>query len=326
MKSRDNTLDSVRYLDPVKMMRNNINLMVLIMLFFIGIIASDRFLTTGNMINVFTQISINGVLAAGFTIVCLSGGFDLSLGSTVSVAAVLFMGIQRTNDIWLAIAISLIAGACFGLLNGVLLKVVRGDLGDTFLITLGTALLGRSIAHTYAGGFNIFADNFGPVFRFIGSGRVLGIPIQIIIMLSVMAILQFMLKKTEFGRNIYLIGGNKTASYMSGINVHKVKTIAFIIAGICAVIAAIILTSRTTAASPRSGFGYEFNAAIAAVIGGNRVGGGRGGIVHTLIGVIILGFLTNIMNLMNIATILQMIIKGIMLVLALMADNLRTQS
>ena len=311
--------------DLIRVIRNNINLVALIVILLIGTIASKEFLTPGNMLNVFKQISINGVLATGFTFVCLSGGFDLSLGSTISVCACLFMGLQRDNNIWVAIAVSVAVGAAFGLLNGILLRIIKGDLGDTFLITLGTSLLGQSVAYTYAKGFNIYAENYGPVFDFLGKGRVVGIPIQIVIMLSIMAILQFVLKKTVLGRQIYLIGGNKVASYMSGINVHTIKTIAFMIAGVCAAVSAIILTSRTTAAAPRSGFGYEFDAAIAAVIGGNRAGGGRGGIAHTLIGVIILGILTNIMNLMNIAPITQMIIKGAMLILALLADNLKTK-
>ena len=259
MKKEGSMLSSIQSFNPTKTIRNNINLMALIVFFIMGMIASDRFLTMSNMLNVFTQISINGVLAAGFTMVCLSGGFDLSLGSTVSVTAVLFMGLQRTHDISVAIGVAVVAGVCFGLFNGTLLKVVRGDLGDTFLITLGTALLGRSIATSYTRGFNIYAEGFGPVFNFLGRGSVLGVPIQIIIMLSVMVILQFVLKKTSFGRQIYLIGGNKNASYMSGIKVHRVKTICFIIAGVCAAITAMILTSRTTAASPRAGFGYEFD-------------------------------------------------------------------
>lgn len=310
----------------IKFIRNNINLFALILLLFLGVLVSDSFLQPNNVLNVLKQISINGILATGFTLVCLCGGFDLSLGSTVSVCACLFMGIQRTSSIWVAIVVAIAAGAMFGLFNGVLLRIIKGDLGDTYLVTLGTSLLGQSLAYTYAKGFNIYAENYGPVFRFIGHGEIFGIPVPIILMLSIMAILQLLLKKTPFGRKIYLIGGNKVTSYMSGINVHRIKTIVFMIAGMCAAVSAMILTSRTTAAAPRSGFGYEFDAAIAAVIGGNRVGGGRGGIGHTFIGAIILGVLTNIMNLMNINQVLQLIIKGIMLILALFTDNLREKN
>ncbi|MGI6776872.1 MAG: ABC transporter permease [Acetivibrionales bacterium] len=311
----------------IKFLRNNINLCALIVLLIIGTLASDSFLQPGNVLNVLKFISINGIVAAGFTVVCLSGGFDLSLGSTVSVCACLFMGLQKTSGIGAAIVFSLLAGAAFGLFNGTLLRITKGDLGDTFLITLGTSLIGQSIAYTYSKGYNIYADDsFSPVYRFIGHGEVLGIPMPIVIMATIMIFLQFLLKKTSFGREIYLIGGNKVTSYMSGINVHTYKTIAFMIAGMCAATAAMILTSRTTAASPRSGFGYDFDAAIAAVIGGNRVGGGRGGLAHTFIGAVIFGVLTNIMNLLNINPVLQMIIKGVMLVLALLADNLREKN
>jgi ribose transport system permease protein len=309
--------------NPTDIILNNLSLLLLITMVVIGALFSENFLTTSNALNVLKQVSINGVLAAGFTLVFLAGGFDLSMGSVVSICAVVAIGtLNATGSTSIAIITVMCVGLAFGFLNGQLIKLIKGDLSDTFLVTLGTSLLASSLAYTYSGGFNIYV-NMGASYREIGRGSILGFPILAISMIAVMAVFQFLLKRTSFGRKIYSTGGNNLASYMSGVNTHRIRTITFMISGLCASIAAVMMTARTGVASPSTGYGYEFDAAIACIIGGNREGSITGNIVKTLIGVLILGLITNIMNLMNINSVIQMIVKGIILLLALSSDKFK---
>lgn len=306
------------------LIKNNISIIVFILLMVLGTVLSDHFLTSKNLLNVIRQASIVGIVAAGFTFVRVSGGMDLSLGSTVSLCAVLSMGtLSRTgNNVFLAVAAALFAGAGMGLLNGFLLKLIRGDVSDTYLITLGTALVGSSLAYTYSGGYNIYPKGES-VYRVFGIGAFLGLPMPAMILIAVLLVLQLVLKKTTFGRKVQMIGGNREACFMTGINVHNIRTSTFVIAGICAGIAAVVLSARTNAAAPTSGAGYEFDAIITTIVGGNTANGLRGSMVLTLAGILIFSLITNIMNLMGVDTVLQTILKGIILALALWANQLR---
>lgn len=312
---------SAAILDFVK---SNISIVVLLFLIVLGTVLSENFLTSKNLLNVLRQCSIIGIIAAGFTFVRVSGGMDLSLGSTVSLCAVLAMGTLKSsgNNVLLAAAVSLLAGAGAGFLNGTLLRVIRGDVSDTYLITLGTSLVGSSLAYTYSKGYNIYPKGES-VYRFLGIGSFMGIPMPAVIMIVVLVVLHFVLKKTGFGRKVLMIGGNREACYMTGINVHRIRTCTFVIAGVCAAIAAIVLTARTNAAAPTSGTGYEFDAIIATIVGGNTPDGLRGSMVLTFAGILIFSLITNIMNLMSVDVVLQTILKGIILALALWANRLR---
>lgn len=302
----------------------NLNWVLLIGLILFGMIFSEYFFSWNNISNVLKQVSINGVLAAGFTIVILADGFDLSIGSIISICAVMAVGtLNSTGNTALAIIVSLAIGLFFGILNGVLIKIIKGNNSDSFLLTLGTMLVASSCAYTYSGGFNIYCDNAIQSYRNIGKGSFWGIPILIIIMLAVMAILEFVLQKTDLGRAVKLSGSNRIAVYMSGIDAHKIKMFSFAMTGLCAGIAAVMLTARTGVASPSTGYGYEVDAATAAIIGGNREGSMTGSIFRTLTGVLILGLITNIMNIMNISTVIQTIAKGIILLITLYTNRLK---
>ena len=302
----------------------NLNWVILFLLIVFGIVFSDNFGTWNNVSNVLRQVSINGVLAAGFTIVILADGFDLSIGTIISICAVVAVGtLNSTKNTFLAIAAARAIGLLFGVFNGILIKIIKGNSSDSFLTTLGTMLLAQSCAYTYSGGFNIYCDNSMESYRFIGKGMFLGIPVLVIIMFAVMTVLEFITQKTTLGRKIKLSGSNRVAVFMSGINAHNIKIFSFAMTGLCAGIAAIMLTARTGVASPSTGYGYEVDAATAAIIGGNREGGMRGSIVKTLTGVLILGLITNIMNLMNINTVIQTIVKGVILLVALYTNRLK---
>lgn len=308
----------------IRLILENLNWVILGLLILFGIIFSDNFATWDNVSNVLKQVSINGVLAAGFTIVILADGFDMSIGTIISICAVVAVGtLNSTRSTFLAILVSLAIGLAFGIFNGLLIRIIKGNNSDSFLTTLGTMLLAQSCAYTYSGGFNIYCDNTIESYRNIGKGMIAGIPILVVIMFAVMILFEFILKKTALGRKIKLSGSNRVAVFMSGINAHYIKTLSFAVTGLCAGIAAVMLTARTGVASPSTGYGYEVDAATAAIIGGNREGGMRGTILKTLTGVVILGLITNIMNLMNINTVIQTITKGVILLIALYTNRMK---
>ena len=307
-----------------KLIIENLNWVLLVLLIVVGAVFSNNFFAVDNLTNVLRQVSINGVLATGFTIVILADGFDLSIGTIISICAVVAVGtLNSTGSTTLAIAVSLAVGIAFGTFNGVLIRFIKGNNSDSFLITLGTMLLAQSCAYTYSGGFNIYCDSNAVTFRNIGKGNVLGIPILVLIMIIIMIIFEIILKKTTLGRKLKLSGSNRVAVFMSGINAHNIKIFSFAVTGLCAGIAAIMITARTGVASPSTGYGYEVDAATAAIIGGNREGGMRGSIIKTFTGVMILGLITNIMNLLNINTIIQTIVKGIILLAALYTNRMK---
>ena len=308
----------------VRLFLENLNWVLLILLVLFGALFTENFFSWNNISNVLKQVSINGVLAAGFTIVILADGFDLSIGSIISICAVVAVGtLNSTKSTALAVVVSILIGLAFGIFNGLLIRIIKGNNSDSFLTTLGTMLIASSCAYTYSGGFNIYCDNGIKSYRAIGKGVAFGIPVLVLIMFLVMIILEFILQKTTLGRKIKLSGSNRVAVYMSGINAHNIKIFSFAVTGLCAGIAAVMLTARTGVASPSTGYGYEVDAATAAIIGGNREGGIRGSIIKTLTGVLILGLLTNIMNIMNISTVVQTIFKGTILLITLYTNRLK---
>jgi ribose/xylose/arabinose/galactoside ABC-type transport system permease subunit len=303
--------------------QDNTNLLMLFVMVLLGAILTSGFFTWTNLANLLSRISINGVMAAGFTLTLLVGGFDLSIGATLSLAAVLCVGIENsTGSAFLGMAAAIGAGTAMGLLNGLLMKITRGETGEAFLITLGTSMVATSAALTYCNGYDLYGVK-AEWYQAIGQGSFLGIPIAAIIWIVIMVILQVVIKKTMFGRQMLLSGANKKSAFLAGVNINQKKVIAFMLAGVFAAIAGIIMTSRTTAASPRSGNGGDFDAAIASIIGGNSLVGGKGGMVQVFIGVVIYGLITNILNLMGVDSVVQYIVKGAVLLLAICLDNLK---
>lgn len=307
---------------------NNINLVFLIVMTLVGCLASENFFRWDNLMNLFRRITVNGIMAVGFTMTLLVGGFDLSIGSTMSLCAVLLIGIgNSTQSFPLALLVCIGAGLAMGLLNGLLMKLTRGGSGEAFLITLATGMVAASLAKHYCNGSELyykFQSGVGAgLFEKLGQGSILTIPICSIVWIVIMIIFQIIIKKTRLGRHILLTGANKNSAYLSGIDVGALKVMAFAIAGFMSAVAAVIMTSRTTGASPNSGAGGDFDAAIASIIGGNSLVGGKGGMVQVLIGAIIYGLITNILNLMGVASVVQYIVKGCVLLLAINLDNLK---
>jgi ribose/xylose/arabinose/galactoside ABC-type transport system permease subunit len=292
----------------------------LVFLIILCSIASPMFLTQSNMLNIFRQISINGIIAVGMTFVMIGGGFDLSVGSTLSLAGAVVIGLQTIVSVPVAVLASLMIGLLAGLLNGTIMAVINGDNGDAFMVTFGMQSFLAALALLYTGGVTLRGSS-SPAFNFIGKGFAGPIPMPVLLFLLIAIISHFVLSKTRFGRGIYLVGGNYEASRLSGINVKAIRAASYVIAGLTAAIAAIVINARTMGASPIQGVGYEFDAITAVIIGGTSLSGGEGSILKTFIGVLILGIISNILNLFGFSVHDQYIVKGLIILLAVWIDR-----
>ena len=305
---------------------NNTNVLLMIVLIILGAATSENFFSGTNLANVLRQITINGLLAVACTMTLLVNGFDLSIGHNMALCAVLCIGFEKTHGGVVAILVALATGAAMGLVNGILMKITRGGSGEGFMITLATGMMAQALAKHYCGGSEIIRVRIPEDqdwFRFLGQGDLWGIPVCAIIWIGVMLILQFMIKKTTFGRKMLLTGANKKSAYLAGINAGRVKVIAYTIAGMVCGLAAVLYAARFNSANDGSGTGGDFNGAVISIIGGNALYGGHGGMVQVFIGAVTFGLITNILQLLGVETTVQYIIQGLILLLAINLDRLK---
>ncbi len=289
----------------------------LILLIIVMSFLSSRFLKVSNLLNVFTQVSVNAVIAMGMTFVILTGGIDLSVGSILAISgAVAAMIMKDTGNIFLAISGALVVGMIIGYINGII--IAKGKL-QAFIATLATMTIFRGVTYVFTKGIPI--SGLDQSFMAIGNEKVLGIPWPIIIMLGIFLITAYVLNQTKFGRYIYAIGGNEDSARLSGISTHRAKTIVYMISGLMAAVSGIIVTSRIGSAGATAGEGYELDAIAAVVIGGTSLSGGEGSIGGTIIGALIIGILNNGLNLMNVNPFYQSIIKGSVILIAVLFDK-----
>lgn len=277
-------------------------------------IITPRFLSYGNIKNVLTQVSVNAVIAIGMSFVILTGGIDLSVGSILAVSAAAAASIMKsTGNVYLAIFVALAIGCVIGLINGVL--VSKGKI-QAFIVTLATMTIFRGITYVYTNGTPI--SGLGQNFSGIGNKMILGLPIPVVIMVIVFGIAFYILSQTRYGRYLYALGGNEDSARLSGINTDKIKTLVYVICGATAALSGIIVTSRIGSASPNAGVGFELDAIAAVVVGGTSLSGGEGSVVGTIIGALIIGVLSNGLNLVNVSPFYQAIVKGLVILLAVM--------
>ena len=281
-------------------------------------IASPTFRTSGNVLSILLQVSINGILAMGMVFVITAGGIDLSIGSMLALTSTIVgVILNDTGNIILACIISIMVTTFFGFLNGIL--VAKFKLFP-FVVTLATQLAIRGVAYLVSGGYSL-SLSAGP-FMQIGSGRLFGIiPYPVIILLCVVFVAYIVLHNTKLGRYVYAVGGNINAATASGVNVFWTQVKTFMISGFCCGVAGIIMTSRINAAQPNIGVGYETDAIAACVIGGTSFAGGVATIPGTVVGIIIIGLIYNGMNLIGISSYWQTITKGLLIIGAVMADK-----
>ena len=277
---------------------------------------SDRFFTFKNLTNVGRQISLNAILALGMTLVIISGGIDLSVGGVCALGCCVCAKIlNSTGSSLLAIAVVLLIGLAVGAFNGF---VVSKTGIAPFIVTLSTVSIIRGITLVMTNASPMPISN--AAFKFIGQGTLLGIPFPIYITLILAIITAFVMNKTVFGRYVYAIGGNERSAVVAGIQVKKVKISVYMASGFLAAFTAIIYTSRLSSGVPSLGNGFEMDAITAAVIGGASLAGGQGHVWGTMIGAVIIGILNNALNLLNINSYFQDIVKGIVVLLAVLFD------
>jgi len=292
-------------------------LLGLFLLVIILSIVSSDFLTVSNIFNVLRQVSINALIAFGMTFVILTGGIDLSVGSTLALSSALSAGLMASGgDPFLAIVVGLLAGLVMGAFNGIL--VAKGNVAP-FIATLATMTVFRGLTLVYTEGKPItgLPDSFG----LVGKSFFLQIPMPVIWMLLSFVALYFILKHTTFGRHVYALGSNEEATRLSGISTTKVKIWVYSISGLFASLAGIILTSRLNSAQPTAGTSYELDAIAAVVLGGTSLSGGKGWLVGTLIGAMIIGVLNNGLNLLNVSSFYQLVAKGAVILIAVLLDR-----
>lgn len=291
----------------------------LIVLVTVMALIAPYFWTTNNLLEVVRQVSAIAILAAGGTFVILTSGIDLSAGSALGVTAMVAIVMANSDAPWIvAVVVALLAGAIIGAINGVF--IARFAL-PAFIVTLAALTYLRGFVYVGTGGTTLVPENVG--YSWIGQGNLLGIPIAAIVMLVVYVIGWFLLERTVFGRQIYAIGGNAQAARLSGIPVRRVVFLVYVVAGLCAGIAGIIVSARLESAVPDLGTGYELNAIAAIVLGGTSLMGGRGSLLGTLVGALFIAVLSNGMTLLNVQSFYQQIIMGAVILLAVFVDRVR---
>lgn len=284
-----------------------------LVIFIAAAIMNPRFLDINNQLNILMQVSIIGIVALGMTVVMLSGGIDLSVGSVlVFVGVITVLALNATGSILVAILTALVVGSFAGFLNG--LMVAKGRIAS-FIATLGMMAAARSIALYIAEGGSISGEVSS--FTAIANSDLWIFDFPVIIFFAMTALVYILMHKTRFGRYVYALGSNEKAALLSAIRVDRVKMGVYTLVGLLVSVAAIIETSRLNSiSSSSSGVQYELDAIAAVIIGGTRMTGGRGKIMGTFFGVLILGILNNMMNLMNVSPHLQGFVKGLIIIIA----------
>ncbi|MDG0821156.1 ribose ABC transporter permease [Staphylococcus equorum] len=291
----------------------------LILLVIIISALNSAFLEPSNLFNLLRQVSINGLIAFGMTFVILTGGIDLSVGSTLAlssamVAILMVLGV----DSMIALLLGCIFGAVLGAINGLLITL--GKMAP-FIATLATMTVFRGLTLVITDGNPITNLNGSYAFQLFGRGYFLGIPVPAVTMFVTFIILYILLHKTVFGRQTYAMGGNEKAAFISGIKVNKLKIMIYSLAGLMSAMAGAILTSRLNSAQPTAGMSYELDAIAAVVLGGTSLTGGKGRILGTLIGVLIIGVLNNGLNLLGVSSFYQQVVKGVVIIIAVLIDR-----
>ena len=293
---------------------------VLLILLGIGLVftlGSDRFLTPSNLMNIAVQTSIIAIIAIGMTFVILTAGIDLSVGSVVALCGALAAGLAVRQELgtFTGIGLALLAGAAVGVINGLL--VVRGKM-PPFVATLSTLAIARGLTLVYTEGRPI--SGIDERFTFLGSGEILGIATPVIVLAIVFVIAYIVLRSTRFGNYVYATGGNEEVSRLAGVRTSIITLSVYIISGFLAALGGVLLVARLWSAQPNAAVGLELDAIAAPVLGGVSLFGGVGNVTGALVGAFILGILSNGLNLMGVPSFWQQVIKGVVLILAVMLD------
>ncbi|USQ75340.1 ABC transporter permease [Ornithinimicrobium cryptoxanthini] len=296
--------------------------LVIVMVIFGGILSllSPTFLTTTNLLNLLLQASALGVMALGMMFVIIGAGIDLSVGGIPALVSVLAIGLAVRSElpIWFALLVAVFVGVAVGAANGFVIT----KLGIAPLIaTLGTLSITIGLAFAYSGGTSIVpVPDF---YNLLRRANVFGIPINIIILLVLAVITHLVLTRTTFGRSLYAVGGNRQAADMAGIRTTRIIFFTYVISAVAAAIAGILFTARLASGSPQMGLGIELTVIAAVVIGGTSLFGGRGNVLGTVVGAVLITMVTNAINLLGVPTAWDRVLLGVVIVIAALLDVLR---
>jgi ribose/xylose/arabinose/galactoside ABC-type transport system permease subunit len=309
--------------DPKSFISNSSLILFLAALFIFFSIASPHFLRSRNFINIFTSVSVIGVIATGMTLAIIGRGPDLTVGSVVAMMGSVQASLVMNNGFpwYVGIIAGIVIGVGVGFINGFI--IVKFNLSP-FIVTLGMMNVVRGLCYVITGGHSKFINVPGLVY--LGRARWMGIPVSIIVLIACFIIFDFISKNTVFGRNVYASGGNRAAARLAGINVDKVGISLYVISGFMASIAGIILVGISGAALPSTGESYPLDAITAVLLGGTALAGGAGSVRKTFLGILIIGIMNNGMALLNIQTFWQITAKGALLLTAVIIDGLRNRN
>ena len=304
----------------VGIVKNNVGILsVLVLLCVIVSIATSKFLKPNNLISVLRQISINAYIALGMTLIIILGHIDLSVGAIVAMSGTLTVGFIVTQGLPIPVAILLgiLLGMAAGLISGMIVTYFRVP---ACIITMAMMNVCSGVAYVYSGGQATRINN--DFFSAIGTGYLFNtIPLPVVYMIILIIVISFLLGKTKFGTYIYAIGGNREAARLSGVPIKKVEIAVFTISGVLSAFAGLVLCSRMYSGQPSVGSGYELDAIAACVLGGTSMSGGKGRISGTIFGAMVIGVISNGLNLIGVSSYWQLIVKGLIIACAVLLDS-----
>ena len=304
----------------VGIVKNNVGILsVLVLLCVIVSIATSKFLKPNNLISVLRQISINAYIALGMTLIIILGHIDLSVGAIVAMSGTLTVGFIVTQGLPIPVAILLgiLLGMAAGMISGMIVTYFRVP---AFIITMAMMNVCSGVAYVYSGGQATRINN--DFFSAIGTGYLFNtIPLPVVYMIILIIVISFLLGKTKFGTYIYAIGGNREAARLSGVPIKKVEIAVFTISGVLSAFAGLVLCSRMYSGQPSVGSGYELDAIAACVLGGTSMSGGKGRISGTIFGAMVIGIISNGLNLIGVSSYWQLIVKGLIIACAVLLDS-----
>lgn len=290
-------------------------LFILAFLFIILLFTAPNFATGANLMNILRQVSVISIISCGLTLVVVSGALDLSVGSALSLLTVISARMQLKSDL-AGLLVPLGIAVLLGLFNGAIITSFKIN---SIIVTLGSLSLFAGIALLYTNGAIIIGKT-GTWYSLLAQGELAGIPLHVVIFIGIAIIYQVLLTKTKFGRGLIYLGTNRDAAKIAGIKTRLYQLIAFVISGLSVAVAAIILSSRMNSGSPVAGTGVEFDAITAILIGGTSLDGGKGSIMKTVVGVLILAVIINALTLFNVPYAFQNIAKGLLILISIVID------